>query len=733
MKMMQKRFCVNRPAATNRRSAKSKFLLAQNLSAQDLAKIVLAVMLSLFSSGCITNHLDDILRASEKNDTAALKKYCALGYNLNTNDFGGQSPMTLAISNGNFEAAEYLYSIGATNCGFYTPLTTAVLYRQFDMAKHFASLDKTISQDSILIFDQGVEAEIPLGSVYTDYDNFKKRVPTAQIDGDGNITCDFGSVRYSFNPKYPLNSAMHYGVRFGDSSYRGSNETRIFIVRLSPGTYNFDLSYEHLIQYYGTTSSKGSLKRILVAERGKIYALTSDNDAFKNNRFLPRLIIFDPQTGQHDTSLMATDFIARDKIDFPAVNKPAVIATPSQSKGSRADFENEVQQEMKSGKLPMRSMTIGYPDGASRTITSTTITSPEGGSRATTSSTPDTAQLDSWQQSTNHGDADVQRGGVKIESEPSGATVLQDGKEMGKTPLELAAVPIGKVNYTLKLAKHKVAQVSGAVENKQTLGLSAKLEDLSYPTMDKPFENSLGMKFVPVPGTEVLFGVWDVRVQDYRAYAQDRGGMAYKWWNPQKGRQMVMQSEECPVVKIQWDEAKAFCQWLTKKEQSEGQISSSQSYRLPMDWEWSVAVGLNESRSGTPKDKDEKTPGVYPWGTQWPPPPGAGNYADATANRAFSRWAIIQEYDDGYATTSPVGSFKANCYGLYDMGGNVRQWCEDYYDGHSGKKVTRGASWLDNVPVNLLSSFRGYSNGSGNNYIGFRCVLVDASSLQTEK
>ena len=140
-------------------------------------------------------------------------------------------------------------------------------------------------------------------------------------------------------------------------------------------------------------------------------------------------------------------------------------------------------------------------------------------------------------------------------------------------------------------------------------------------------------------------------------------------------------------------------------------------------------MGLNESRGGTPKDKDEKTPGVYPWGTQWPPPRGAGNYADATAKRSFSGWTVIEGYDDGFATTSPVGSFAANRYGLYDMGGNVWQWCEDFYDGQSGSRVLRGASWSLFASRDLLSSSRFYATADSRYVsVGFRVVVVVESA-----
>ena len=129
--------------------------------------------------------------------------------------------------------------------------------------------------------------------------------------------------------------------------------------------------------------------------------------------------------------------------------------------------------------------------------------------------------------------------------------------------------------------------------------------------------NSLGMKFVPVAGTDVLFSVWDVRVQDYQAFASAKG---LDWEKPS-----FEQGPTEPAVNVSWEDAKAFCAWLTEKERGEGRLTAGQSYRLPMDWEWSVAVGLNEPRAGTPKEKDGQIKDVYPWGAQWPPPRGAGN------------------------------------------------------------------------------------------------------------
>jgi TonB family protein len=252
-------------------------------------------------------------------------------------------------------------------------------------------------------------------------------------------------------------------------------------------------------------------------------------------------------------------------------------------------------------------------------------------------------------------------------------------------------------------------------------------------TKDDPFVNSLGMKFVPVPGTQVLFGVWDVRVRDYRAYAEANSEMYGNWVNPQYEGIALTPTEDCPVVNVSWNEAKAFCAWLTERERDAGWISSRQNYRLPTDAEWSVAVGLNEAGGGAPKDKDGQISDVYPWGTQWPPPSQAGNFAGTTVNP--TTWWVIYGYNDQYATTSPVGSFKANQFGLYDMGGNVLQWCEDWYDGSQQHRVLRGSSWYyGGAPAALMSSYRDWASpedqsGAFAGTFGFRCVLTCATQI----
>jgi formylglycine-generating enzyme required for sulfatase activity len=246
------------------------------------------------------------------------------------------------------------------------------------------------------------------------------------------------------------------------------------------------------------------------------------------------------------------------------------------------------------------------------------------------------------------------------------------------------------------------------------------------------------MQFVPVPGTEVLFCQWHTRVQDFESFVKETGHYATRGvWSlradggKQRGDSWqspgFVQTKSHPVCGVSWEDAKSFCNWLTVKERTLGKLTGRQQYRLPMDWEWSVAVGLVEPRDGTPASKNLKIHNVYPWGTQWPMPKGAGNYAGSEARD--NDWPIyyktIDGYRDDWPRTSPVGSFTANRFGLFDMGGNLWQWCEDWYDESKKHHVLRGASWLYGHPDFLLSSFRDYTAPDIRNTLnGFRCVLV---------
>jgi len=302
-------------------------------------------------------------------------------------------------------------------------------------------------------------------------------------------------------------------------------------------------------------------------------------------------------------------------------------------------------------------------------------------------------------------------GRVKITSAPAGATVLLNGEEKGQTPLPLEDVEPGEVRYELRLTGFKPIEVSGIVKPGEQTFLPARFLNRMGPQRGQPWENSLGMKFVPV--ADVLMCVWLTRVQDYEAFCAAAGRARLEADFAQDGSH--------PVVRVNWDDANAFCAWLTKREREAGQLEEGQSYRLPTDAEWSLAVGLASEAGTTPEERDG-TSKDFPWGRQWPPPAGAGNFADRPSRRGS---AGIAGYRDGFAATSPVGSFPANALGLFDMSGNVWQWCDDFYKPGSRWGVLRGGSWGTSAPGELRSSYRNVVDRSERDVIyGFRCVLV---------
>ena len=147
--------------------------------------------------------------------------------------------------------------------------------------------------------------------------------------------------------------------------------------------------------------------------------------------------------------------------------------------------------------------------------------------------------------------------------------------------------------------------------------------------------------------------------------------------------------------------------WKRMQERAAGRLGPDQEYRLPTDAEWSAAAG----------------PTYFPWGDrkQWPPPRGAGNYADATAKRdGFSDNSIGSDYDDGFAATAPVGSFPANAYGIYDLGGNV-------WERAGGAIGVRGAAFDEYAPASLASAHRPLS-GRRLYDVGFRVVCTRAGA-----
>ncbi|MBN2291351.1 MAG: SUMF1/EgtB/PvdO family nonheme iron enzyme [Pirellulales bacterium] len=191
----------------------------------------------------------------------------------------------------------------------------------------------------------------------------------------------------------------------------------------------------------------------------------------------------------------------------------------------------------------------------------------------------------------------------------------------------------------------------------------------------------------------------------------------YNWQNPG-----FQQSDDHPVVCVSWSDAVAFCDWLSRKE--------GKKYGLPTEAEWEYAC-----RGGTTT--------MYYHGDDPEGLARVGNVADVTAKAKFSEWNTISARD-GHVYTAPVGQFRPNGFGLYDMHGNVWEWCSDWYDREyyagsptddptgpsaGSSRVSRGGGW-NAAPGYCRSAYRaGDTPGCRFDVLGFRVAsdLVDAS------
>ena len=196
------------------------------------------------------------------------------------------------------------------------------------------------------------------------------------------------------------------------------------------------------------------------------------------------------------------------------------------------------------------------------------------------------------------------------------------------------------------------------------------------------FVNSLEMRFRRIASTpdghEIWFCIWPTRVRDYAAFAKATGR--------EIRRPGFSQTGEHPVVLVNWVDAVSFCRWLTAKERAAGLLPDGAAYRLSTRAEWNIAAGA--STPPAIASSPVQTP-RFPWGGDWPPPAGSGNYhPDIGA--------------DPYPNTSPVTAFPPNANGLHDTSGNVWQWCQDPFANTLDFRVLKGGSWRISSPGDLL-------------------------------
>lgn len=184
----------------------------------------------------------------------------------------------------------------------------------------------------------------------------------------------------------------------------------------------------------------------------------------------------------------------------------------------------------------------------------------------------------------------------------------------------------------------------------------------------------------------------------------------------------ALDGEEQPAVRVSWQQAAEYCNWLSRSEQlpefyriEAGRVTGFEpkatGFRLPSEAEWEWAA----------RSVPGGAPLKFPWPGEMPPPKGSGNYADETAAAIVGK--VLYKYDDGFAVTAPAGSFPASANGLHDMGGNASEWVHDFYDivaadaapapdplgPQQGEfHVIRGSSWAHGSITELRLSYRDY-------------------------
>jgi len=208
------------------------------------------------------------------------------------------------------------------------------------------------------------------------------------------------------------------------------------------------------------------------------------------------------------------------------------------------------------------------------------------------------------------------------------------------------------------------------------------------------------------------------------------GGMTKGGWAWVKGLNWqsagIDQTDDHPVVQVSWFDATAFCEWLSRMEQ--------RRYVLPTEAQWEYAC-----RAGGET--------AFCWGDTMQDGKDYANMADEATQRWINSYRDmtidISPWDDGHATTAPVGSFKPNAWGLYDMHGNACEWCSDWYDYEyylhgegfdpkgppsGGHRVLRGASWVRHPRACRSASRHSIAPTFRSVGRGFRVVLLESAS-----
>lgn len=353
-------------------------------------------------------------------------------------------------------------------------------------------------------------------------------------------------------------------------------------------------------------------------------------------------------------------------------------------------------------------------------------------------------------------DLSARTGSVTVNVSPADATVLVDGRSVGTgaTTLRLSSAP-----HRIVVRKSGYQSWSRNVTPRpgypQTLSAVLRSDEvIARAKIETEVETADGIKLRRVePGTflmgasrseqgrranEVLvpvmisspfyIGTHEITNKQFSMFvaAHDSGSAEH----------VALAGDSNPVANVTWSQAAQYCNFLSSREGLEpvyeerfGEFEAirplSNGYRLPTEAEWAWAMRYAAAKSAS----------KFSWGDQWPPRRDAGNYADRSAADILT--SVLLNYDDGFTSTAPVGEYPANVLGLYDAGGNVAEWVNDFYTlptpgvtepiqdplgpERGNSHVIRGSSWKHAGVTELRLSYRDYGDESRTD-VGFRIV-----------
>lgn len=281
-------------------------------------------------------------------------------------------------------------------------------------------------------------------------------------------------------------------------------------------------------------------------------------------------------------------------------------------------------------------------------------------------------------------------GEIDIVSHPIGKIVIND-KDYGTSPkkIKLQTIP-----STLKISKEGYNTFTTSFTTKPNelskidIKLEKKMDSINRKSKNN-YTNSIGINFKLFSPDRFTMGaprhekgqranefLKDVilRKKFYAALTE----VTIEQFMLFKGKSYDDKNKNLPISNISWLEAIMFCNWLSKKEGLdkvylfknkvyEGANLQSNGYRLPTEAEWEWLARKSGRNSAT----------KFSWGKNLPIPKMAGNLADESV--IGYQELYIPNYKDNYKLLAPVGSFKKDISGLYDLTGNVKEWVHDYY------------------------------------------------------